>query len=392
MTALVLLLTESWKGQLSYRVCITAGVLLVLASFYRVHTILPLAGIALPFLVFTLSKKLLMRSLAVLLVSAICVFTFNWMHEAYYKSKKADWPKEEAYRQKIFRIVNGAGSLKIPRPGEKWYYEYQLATRGIIMDTAYLPSVSLDSAYYQLRESRTSSPKISRDWKKWFWINNRLFFFLTLFIVLLFGLHKKILPATLTAIVLIIAGFGYLILKAKAPPYLLISALSFFSFTIFLHGKDQFITTKKNYGVIALVIALLFTAWGAVRLYRTSNMNLGVIKQFKDQYAEMAAHPDKLFIHIRGFYSHRFAVMDPPSRFPLTNYLHAEHFTSNIYQETLQTYHIHNTREIFSSPDVLFWGKPTDEAMAYFEKVAGRPLVLEGPLNEFKTGSVWKVK
>jgi hypothetical protein len=241
------------------------------------------------------------------------------------------------------------------------------------------------------RRNFSTDWKNSSEWRKWFLINNRLFFFIGFFFILLYGLKRKILPALLISLCFFIGGFGYLLVKAKTEPYILASAFSFICFTIFLCTKQDILRNTKAFRIAALAGLFFFIAWGGIRLYKTSVVNRSDTARFRQQYAELSAHPEKLFIHIKGFAIQKFYAFDSPASFPLSNFLQAERFTAHNYASTLSRFGIHNVKEIFSSPDVLFWGHPPDGLKTYFEKVAGKPLLRSDPLPEFRHGIVWRV-
>ncbi|MEO8403177.1 MAG: hypothetical protein ABI480_01225 [Chitinophagaceae bacterium] len=391
IAALLFLLIKSWAGILRYQHCILAGVLLLLASLYRIHTIIPLIGVALPFLLLTIRKQAMIRIFVSLIVSGFAIFLLNKVHQTYYKVIKPNWAQEEQYRQKTFRFFNEQSSLYQPAPGEKWYNEHEVAVNGLVMDSSYMSSATLDSMYHDLKHQGLVHQSLSPEWKKWFFINNRLFFCAVLLFFLLYGLRKKILPATIISLVLLTAGFVYLLFRAKAPPYILISSLSFICFTTFLHSQDDFMRYKKLYQIVIPAALLLTGCWGIVRLYRTSQQNIVATWQFKQQYAEIAAHPDNLFIGLNHFDLHKFYVLDVPPSYPLTNYLHGQRFGDNGYHSTLERFGINNIQGIFSSPKVLFWGDLSEPQRINFEKIAGHSLKFS-PVMEFKQPPVWKVE
>jgi hypothetical protein len=397
-SGLLLLLTRAWHNELKPRHYVFAVLLFVLASFFRMESMIVLPGIALPFLALTVPEKIKWKLPGILCIAGLVIFLFNVIHKSYYTAQKPDWPQEEAYRQKILRFYNESSSLKRPQPGEKWYPEYEMIIRGVIMDTTFLPSSLLDSVHTDMKQARTVERSFSADWKiaaeqrKWFLINNRIFLCLTLLFIILYGLGKRITPALLLSLCFLIAGLGFLLLKAKTEPYILISSLSLICFTVFLHNGQPFFQKKRIYEYITLAALFLFIAWGSLRIYRTSQQNRQENARFKSQYAEIAAHPQTLFINIRGLAIQKFHAFDIPAKSELANYLSTELFITNNYHSTLEKFHIGNIKDIFSSPNVLFWGEPSQGLKAYFERIAGRPLVFSSQLQEFKTGFVWRVQ
>jgi hypothetical protein len=299
ITAIVYLLSKTWKGSLTLRHCVTAGILLLVASLYRIHAMVPLIGMSLPFIALTISNRDKLKFIAVLLVSGIGIFLLNQVHQSYYKAQKPDWPQEEAYRQKVFRFFNEGAALKIPEPVQKWSTEYELTIRGLIMDTAHMPSARLDSMYHDMKASQIERPKLSAEWKKWFLINNRLFFCISFVFIVLYGLRKRPLMVVILSLLFLTAGFGYLLFKAKAPPYILISSLYLFCLGLFLYGQQSFSEYKKIYTAGSALLLSFFIFWGVLRAYKTSNQNEYDTELMKQEYAEIQNHPHNLFISIQ---------------------------------------------------------------------------------------------
>lgn len=392
ITAIVYLLSKAWKGPLTPRHCIIAGIFLLVASLYRIHAMVPLIGMSLPFIALTISNRDKLKFIAVLLVSGIGIFLLNQVHQSYYKAKKPDWPQEEAYRQKVFRFFNEGAALKIPEPGQKWSTEYELTIRGLIMDTAHMPSTRLDSMYYDMKADQVGRPKFSAEWKKWFLINNRLFFCISFVFIVLYGLRKRPLMVVILSLLLLTVGFGYLLFKAKAPPYILISSLYLFCLGLFLYGQQSFSGYKKIYTAGSALLLSFFIFWGVLRAYKTSNQNKYDTELMKQEYEEIKNHPHNLFISIQKIPMHKFYVFDTPKEFSLPNYLHPELFMSNRYSTTLKRFGIRDIKDIFSSPAVLFRGAPPTGLKEYYESLAGRTLIFSDPLPGFKHATVWKIE
>lgn len=390
ITALLYLLVHTRENNTRYRPYIISTGLFILASFYRLHSILPLVGIALPLFLLTLNRKQILRSAATVLFSGLCILLFNFIHQAWYKAKKPNWSQEEAYRQHLFPFFNEVSTMKYPAEGENWYTEYQLVTKGMIMDTSLVPVSSLKSMYNDLEKEGHIRWNIPAEWWKWFYLNNRLFFAVFIVFFILYGVQRKILLPALAATVLSILGYGFLLLKYKAPPYILISSLYLLCLAVFLYGQEIFILQKKQYKIAAIAVLLLLPAWGILRLFRSSEQNSNYNYLFKERYAEIASHPDQLYIGLETLYAHKYYVFDPPARYPLPNILSGESFLSGHYESVLKRYTITGLKGIFTAPAVLFRGTISKEQKHHFDQVAGRDLkFMEQP--GYKHARVWKI-
>jgi hypothetical protein len=395
---IVLLLTKAWYNELNTRHYVAAIVLFVLASFFRVEPMIILPGIAIPFFTLTVSRKWRWKLLTTLAIAGASIFAFNAVHKWYYKSAQPGWSQQESYRQKLFRFFNDAAILERPSPGEKWFAEYSVITKGVIIDTATLGEAVLDSVYDHFVQKRKVSRSLSRDWanssewRKWFLINNRLFFLITLLAILLFGLYRKILIPALFSIGLLLAGLAYLFISHKIEPYILITSLSLISFLILLFPAGKTIENRSFAKFIVAGVLLCFIAWGIIRAAKTSRTNEQETRKFRLQYAELSSNRRFLFIHLTGFATRKFYSWDLPATYRLDNLLVDERFSGHNFYTTLHRYQINKASEILSSSNVLFWGNPQEGLKEYFEKIAGRPLQFLGPLPEFKQGQVWKIE
>jgi hypothetical protein len=392
-TGFLYLLAKSKEGPLLTRHCLLAGLLLLLASLYRIHAIIPLAGIALPFffLVNTAGQKL--RIFLTVAAAALCILCCNFLQRAYYSTKDPGWPTEETSRQKIFELYNyNSPALYNVKLGQKWYIESQLISRGLLIDNSFLHGQWLDSMYKEVKSSPPAEVHLPKGWTKWFFINNRLFFCITLFILAIYASTKKIRLALALTLLLIAAGTWYLATNAKLPPYILASALYFVCLaTIFHGGVNPLVLYNLWIQLLTIALLLFFCYWGIIRLHKTSQQNRWQNLAFKQAYAELAANKDKLFIVTGNFTIHKFYVFDLPRNYTLDNYADTEHFIINLYKPVFEKFHIYNNNQIPFLPNVLFWGKTSDAVRLYFERLIGQPMRITDPLPAFNAQTVWKI-
>lgn len=391
-SGLLYLLAKSKEGPLSIRHCAMGCLLLLLASFYRIHSIIPLAGIALPFF-FLVTPGQKIRIFITVAAAALCIVLFNYLQRAYYTAKDPGWPTEEASRQKIFDLYNyNAAALYNVAPGKKWYIESQLISRGLLIDSSFLHGQWLDSMYKEVKASPPAEIHLPNGWTKWFFINNRLFFCTTILLLAIFASTRKIRLALSLALLLITAGTWYLANNAKLPPYILASALYFICLaTMFYGAVNPLILHRKWIQFSTIALLLFFCCWGIIRLHKTSQQNRWQNYSFKQAYAELAANKDKLFIVTGNFTIHKFYAFDLPRNYKLDNYADTEHFIINLYKPVFEKFHIYNNGQIPFHPNVLFWGKTCDALRLYFERLTGRPMKITEPLGEFKAQSVWRI-
>lgn len=391
-SGLIYLLVKSQDGKLTIRHCIAGGLLLLLASFYRIHTIIPLAGIAVPFFVLLTTRKEVIRIFSTLVCAAGCILLFNFFHRAYYTAKDPGWPQEEASRQKVFSLYNfHTAALYQIKPGEKWYTESQLLSRGLLIDSSFLKGVWLDSMYHDLSTIRPAEKELPAGWTKWFFINNRVFFCITLLMLVLYTTAKRIRITLAITLLLLAASVYYLANNAKLPPYVLSSALYFICLASLFTGAINPRLTGTKTGKTAIIAVLgLFAVWGIIRAYKTSQQNKWQNYRFKSVYKELASNKDKLFIITKDFPIHKFYAFDVPRKYMLENYTDTEHFIIDLYEPVFKRFGISTNKDIPYLFNILFWGEPSDAVRLYFEKITGQSMKII-TLPQFRQETVWRV-
>jgi hypothetical protein len=390
-TALLYLLVKCGT-KLTVRHCIIAGLLLLLASFYRIHTMLLVAALTIPFFLLLTTAREKIKIISTLLGVAITILLFSFLHRYYYTSKDPGWPVEEANRQKIFSLYNfHTPTLFQTKPGEKWHIESQLISRGLLIDSSFLKGNWLDPMYRDMVQADVAERNLPDGWTKWFLINNRIFFCITILMIVLYARTKRLRITLGIALVLLAAGVYYLAFKAKLPPYILSSFLFFVCLVCLLKGEINPIVSAHKAGRIAAIILLLFfITWGIIRAHKTSLRNKWQNSYFKNVYKEISADKSKLFIITKNFPIHKFYAFDLPRNYKLENYTDTEHFIINLYQPVFRKFGINTNSDIPYLSNIYFWGEPIDALRLYFEKLTGQSMKII-TLPGYKYGVVWRI-
>lgn len=349
--------------------------LLIIASFFRIHTLIPVVGMSLPFIFSPFTLKRAIPVTATLAITVSIILLFNQLHQSHYKSKIPGWQAQENYSQKIYLFYNNQ-HLYRPYPNEKWYTEFNLIKNGLPIDTGFLSSEKLLAMNIDLKSKKNVATPAPATTKNWFWINNRLYFCTTFILLLLAGIAKRNILRPIVSLALVIAGLTLLSTNAKLPEYLIISCL-------YLLGIFTLINPEKReldnpfFKVASFILLFCMIIWGAVRMYKINKKNNEANDYFRSAHKEIAKHPDYLFI-ITGdrFPLQKFSVKDLPKNFPLPNFLNSEHFMHNIYTDAFKKFNISNTRDLPGNNNVLFWGKRVDALENYFTIVSGKQVTI----------------
>lgn len=384
-SAVILSFTSDKNKKLTSAVPITAVMILLYASFFRIHVLIPLIGMSFPFLFLKSSRnKFITTTLALALTSSLIIL-FNHFHQSYYKSAIDNWQQEENYRQKVYSFYNHH-KLNKPVTDTKWDTEINILTHGSPIDTNFISSRKLIEMRKDLLDKKNDTP-ISLTNKNWFWINNRIYFSVIVLLIVLSLQTKKLFFASIISLSLIIAGLYFLSVNAKLPEYLKISTL--FLFGLFIVSASIENQLSNRYTALLSSAMLLLLIWGSVQLYKINKKNIREIEQFRLSAQEISAHSDKLFVLTADIFPlQKFYAFDNPHKFPLPNFLGAEHFLQNIYHPVFERFQLSSLKDLPKHQNVLFWGVRVPALENYFRLVNGRDIFISQPLKEFQYGEV----
>ncbi len=389
-TALLMIFTAHRQGKpIKWQLAAAVAVLLT-ASFFRIHVLLPVAGVALPFLLFSPPAKAALINFATLVAAAGIIFLFNQAQQSYYKAYIPGWQQEETYRQEIYSFYNN-NHLKEPAEGQQWATEYRLLRDGLPVDTGYLSGDKLRNMFADLNQPQKAAGDTAKNQKNWAWTNNRVFFLAMVSLLPLFPFKKRNILVATGALGCMVLGLLYLHVNLKLPGYIFISCLFMLGLLMVVSpGKTP--AKRKSAQTMIVGAMLLSVAWGCVRLYKINQINTAGNQRFKSAYAEIAANPSKLFVIAGdGFPLQKFYIFDNPGKWMLTNYMGSEHFLQNRHQAVLKRFGIANFDSVPHSDRILFWGKEALDLRAYFLQATGKSVSVSGPLNYFKQGAVYQI-
>lgn len=386
IAALMLLLRSPGHYHFMLRMSLSM-LLLVLASFFRIHVLIPLTGLSLPFLFYLNRRKTFLQLAAFFCITATIIIVFNRMHQIYYTAAIPGWQQEEDYRQTLYKFYNNKQLYK-PAAHEEWYTESNLIYNNLTVDTSYLSIHKLNQMYAALKQrNHTTVHDTTQEWK-WFRINNRIFVTFVVITLLLLKPDKRTVISGIVAIMLTVSGLAYLRSAAKLSDYFIISCCFLFVL-LMVQSSNGFRGRGLLYRGI-VVMWLLFTAWGVTRIYKLNLINMQGNNDFKLQCAEIRANPDKLFVIMHdAFALQKFYVFDLPVNFRLQNMVGYEHFGLNIYQPVLLRFNIADIKKMPFYNNVLFYGRRVPALENYFKQIAGDTICIAPVQKTFKFNEVY---
>lgn len=322
---------------------------LVVASFFRIHVLIPIIGVSLPFLLLV-SKKAALSTVITLATAGVLIVAFNLVHQSYYEKRIPGWKQEEAYRQKIYKFYNSR-VLNYPKPGEKWYAAMSFLNSGLPMDSTLLNSSLLASMYTDLT-AKPSSEIGPQDEKPWFWINNRILFFTTILLLLFSGFNKKLVMMETISLVFLTGGLLLLHSYGKIPVYLLPGCLLLLGFLILLKGN-------YSTGIYPVVIRNTFIAlmvfWGIVQYYKLNQQHKSAIASFRTAASTAKNDQDTLLIACLDYPVQKFYVFDLPKKYPLSNVLYMQHFLHQDYHAAFKRFGVASINDLYTKINVAFF-------------------------------------
>ncbi len=351
--------------------------LFTIAGLFRIHIIIPLIGVVLPFLLGNVKGRL--PVLLTLGVAAGMIVFFNKLHELYYSGKKAGWQQDERYRQTLYKFYNDAQLFEVG--SKQWETEIALIKNGLILDTSYLNSQKLSIIYTDLHRKKSFFSTLLSPSVKWLFVNNRIFI-LTAFLLFLYVSVKSRLQIFFSLLLLTI-GLSFLITQLKLPHYILPAGIA----AIFVVAGVE--SNLSKYGFIKLLPVIFLIFWGLVRVSKENKINLARNSLFINAANEAKSSDHIFLVQDNNFPIDYIGAFDSPVRYKLPNIIWGS-FDFN--SEILSDNNINKISDIVFLPNLLVWGKPVPGLLDYLEEMTGTKLAFSEPLQEFRYGEVRRIR
>lgn len=365
-------------------------VFIVLAAFMRIHSIIPFAVITIPFLVLWISKKMASQLLLISVLGFILIVLSSHFREGYYEKMEQGWRQEEEYKQKLYLFYNNGAAFS--HNVQKFANEFELIKYGLIIDTNYLSSKKLLEMKKIIDDEDRFSPIVfDTNIIRWAVINNRIFIIAWMLMFFLAVKNKRIFFTATCSFLLFGTIICFLSMHYKVPAYIIEGGFAImFLLLIFSVKWDERFSDFHN--KISFTIAACIIIWGVVRIYKIDRKNRAENFSFKMTYTEVAAHRDKLFIVTdMNFPFAYFSVWDLPQKFQLPNVITNWHDSYSTNLKMLKKHNINNVKDLPKRSDVLFWGKPIQGIINYFDLFGNEKFTYSSTIDEFKYGEVRKL-
>lgn len=373
VAGMAFMVCSAYQGQVTVKRLVAGGVLLLLASMFRVHSMLPVILVSAPFFLLS-QKKYWLKCATGLVVTALVILAFNQLQQSWYTNADAGWPREELVRDKVFYMYNYQSiGLENSMKGSAWELEAKLVDRALLIDTSLLSPARLDSMIATQHVERSTGIMPGNDWLYWFFVNNRIFMLFTLFTLAVFITTPMRLLAAGLSILLALGFFVYLFSVNKFPGYILVSVLYSISIIPLLTAAPKLLITRRFAVEPSIILlAIGFAAWGCYRLHSMGLEFSSRTALFRKNYKFISGHADKLFISSETTSIDRFPVFSSPLQYPLPNYLDSENFLLKTYEPALHRYGIWDITGILNNEHVVFWGVPQEGLQLYLKVKLGR--------------------
>jgi len=387
IAAIFLLVPMSQKKMISFKESLCVIALLIFASLFRIHTIIPLIGMSLPFFILFQKIKTIIRTFFIIGIAAFFICLGNYIHQKIYTNSIPNWVQDEQYRQQLYSLFNdGYASHNVVA---NWQTEQGLLKYALIIDTNFIGTNKLIQIRSDLHAKRNngSDNLDSSDSFKWFIINNRIFLGCFFFLLLFCKIDKQYITVVLISFLCLITGCFILFYFVKLPDYVFLSGLGLLclliSLTSLMFPRHSLMYYAK-FGV-----AFFFIFWGVIRIYKENKKNLDNNCSFKLAATEVKKYPKYLFLVTDySFPLDYVSVFDIPKEYPLDNVVLGWHYSYSFSLEMLKKFNINSVQKLPYASNVLLWGKPVQELLDYYSKSTNINLEYSNPLPEFKYGEV----
>ncbi|GAB4092205.1 hypothetical protein [Flaviaesturariibacter terrae] len=375
LAGLLLVLSEAtMRDRPRTGVLIVAASLVVAASLFRIHSWLPLLLLLAPLGLLVRGWRLRGRIALVAAAALLTVFLLHLFQEQHYRRNSPGWAAEEAYRQRVYAFYNHR-NIRYPAAGTALANEGAMVRHGMLIDSNLLTPAVLERLYQRSRMQYRGGSPVNR----WFFINNRLFFFSLLSLLLFVRGRAERLAVGGTVVLFILLALYLLFGYGKMPDYLLQGLLA----AVVLGGLMSGTMPRRR---AFLLLPLVLAAWGLWLQLRLDRGERLMTARFDAACREIAAQPQALFfVSTDGFPLQHLSAYTIPRQRPLHNFLSGEHFLQGIAQPTLQRFGISSARALAPQPGVYFAQWSPELLRWYFQQVNGhvlnvRPAPFAAPL------------
>ncbi|MCO5236368.1 MAG: hypothetical protein M9933_08885, partial [Chitinophagaceae bacterium] len=266
-----------------FRKVILGITMFLIASLFRIHTLIPFIGVALPFILIKRRNHPVMMT--VLTLTMVClIIGLNQFHQYYYERNIKGWKQQEQYQQILYKYFNHRGLLNMDL--EEWKTEREMLYYALTFDTSYLNRGKLIRMYSELTTKKKWLQPDSREIFEWFLINNRIYFF-TFFLFVFFCGSNPVRILALISFGFFITGIGFLWIFMKLNDYVIVGGLGIICILILMMDKTERIGSHSCRFVIDKLLMGFLIFWACTRLYKIDKKNRENNIMFKNAAIEI---------------------------------------------------------------------------------------------------------
>lgn len=370
--------------------------LLILASFFRIHTIIPVAIVLAPLFFTVASKTGRLKFVTTLFFACVLIFALNKQHVAYYKKHIPGWEKEEVYRQAAFNFVNQDIGNKAKDQKKKTAKNQMLSYR-LFFDKDYFDLESIRGMNKGYVHKTFKEIKVALTWVV---IENKVFLLLLFFIGIItffyFETKNRIWVASSLFVALLLMLF--LLLYLKLPYYIVPVLIGSLVAGFIALAPPISIPPKKMY--FSLFIALLLLSYSFIRLHKMNSANKQKKAIFNLAVNQFSSRKDSFFVLIDpGFPIDYFPATSSPVALPLTNVIFNGHFINNEADKMLKRNGIEGLQDLWKNKKVLIWSLPSKNKLnsfntflkLYLQEKHNAIVSFSIPLSGYQYGEIRKI-
>ncbi len=353
---------------------ILAIICICVSAMLRLHTLVPLLCVSLPFICFKLIQKKF-RVIYSLCFAGAVAFFLNYFQQQYYLAEIPKWQSEEAYRTAFFSYANG------PKKFDSLSYNTHTALlrNGLLWDKEYLSAPKIEETKSQVEALPGTQATGFKNILYWYFTNNRIYLLMlaSIISIALFRFSKKNRFINLFSLSIMLSIFIYLLLFKKLPAYIIPALIFFYILLVAVFSQTEIYisgsTKKMNFlrcAELALIIAVFI--WSLIRLEKKATFNKNENENFLCCYKEINANQGKLFIVTDDHFPlDYFSVLDIPKKFVLRNLLYKDHLLNNTFQPIYNRFAITNAKDFINNENIIFVGKKIPEIQDYYKSAWG---------------------
>jgi hypothetical protein len=387
IAAILILGPENPEKMITLRESLYVIALFIFASLFRIHIIILLVGMCLPFFILFQKIKNIIRTFFIIVIASFFICLGNYIHQKIYTNSIPNWVQDEQYRQHLYSLFNdGYVSHNVVT---NWQTEQGLLKYALIIDTNFLGTNKLIQIQKDLHKKRNLESKNldNSNSFKWFIINNRIFFGCFFSLLLFCKIDKQYISVVLISFLCLVTGCLILFYFVKLPDYVFLSGLGLLC--LLISFKPLVCTRYSLLYCAKLGVVFFFIFWGVIRIWKENKKNIVNNRSFKLAVAEVEKYPrDLFFVTDYSFPLDYVSVFDVPQKYPLNNVILGWHYSYSFSLEILKKFNISSVQKLPYASNVLLWGKPVQELLDYYSKSANMNLEYSNPLPEFKYGEV----